>query len=157
MDEPGTPANQHDVEFPQFSTHETGFCSASTENLSECASRANCVVEAGECLPNVVNNGMSNPPPRRQPSPDMLVPFVVQSGPRVFMLASENSAWVLAELEFDTERIAFFETRRSVYEWPREAFGALLSRVALREVDDATVDEVALDFGYWLGGQFVAD
>jgi hypothetical protein len=157
MDEPGTPANQHDVEFPQFSTHETGFCTASTEDLSECASRANCAVEASGCPPNVENAGMSDLPPRKRPSPEVLVPFVVQSGQRVFMLASESNAWVLAELQFDDERVAFFETRRSVYEWPREAFGALLSRVALREVDDATVNEVALDFGRWLGGQFVAD
>jgi len=87
---------------------------------------------------------------------DTLVPFVVQAGPRVYMLAAENNAWVLAELKFDDERVAFFETRRSVYEWPREAFGALMSRVALRVADDTTLDEVTLDFGRWLGGQFTA-
>jgi len=85
------------------------------------------------------------------------VPFVVQAGQRVYMLASESEAWVLAEMTFDDERVAFIETRRSLYDWPREAFGALLSRVALREVDDATVDEVALDFSHWLGSQFIAD
>jgi hypothetical protein len=157
MDESGTPANHHDVEFSQFPAHDMGSFCASTEELSACVSRTSHAPETGECLPRIENEAMPDAPALKRPSPRVLVPFVVQSGQRVYMLASESSAWVLAELEFDTERVAFLETRRSIFEWPREAFGVLLSRVALRDVDDATVDEVALDFRRWLGGQFIAD
>lgn len=130
MDNPGTPANHCDVPCAHLPDHEPGACRPPE-------------------LPDLTAGHA------RRPARDMLVPFVVQAGPRVYMLAAEDDAWVLAEMTFDQERVAFIETRRSSYEWPREAFGALLSRVALREADDATVEEVALDFGRWLGGQFV--
>lgn len=143
MDEHGTPANQPDVPCPEISGYAAGPCDA--------APRASCTSATAD---TGASSPMTPTEPPRRPARDTLVPFVVQAGQRVFMLASESDAWVLAELKFDDERVAFIETRRSLYDWPREAFGALLSRVALRDTDDATVAEVALDFNHWLGGQF---
>jgi len=137
MDEPGTPAYRHNVSDPYPACDiESGACCAAANDL---AALRQAERDTRAMLPE-----------------ETLVPFVVQSGQRIFMLACENGAWVLAELHFDVERVTFLETRRSTFEWPREAFGALLSRVALREGDDGAVADVAADFHRWLGGQFIA-
>jgi hypothetical protein len=85
----------------------------------------------------------------------VLTPFVVQHGPQLFMLASESAAWVLAELRFDDETCTFAELRRVRYAWPREAYGALLSRIAVAGcVDTELVEQTTDEFSNWLASQF---
>jgi len=85
----------------------------------------------------------------------VMIPFVVQHGTQLFMLASESSEWVLAELHFDEEHLVFSEVRKARYAWPREAFGSLLSRVAVSgNVDTDLVKETTEEFSRWLGAQF---
>lgn len=85
----------------------------------------------------------------------VMIPFVVQHGTQLFLLASESSEWVLAELRFDEELLVFSEVRKSRYAWPREAFGSLLSRVAVAgNVDTDLVEETTAGFSRWLGAQF---
>lgn len=55
-------------------------------------------------------------------------PFTWQDGRRLWILDGSANAWVLAELIFEPETCRYLEVRRSVYRWPREAAGALLSR-----------------------------
>lgn len=110
------------------------------------------------------------------------IPFVVQAGRRLFMLASdgphspigdhgviererpinpggiayEASQWVLAELRFDTASCTFVEARRVRYDWPREAFGSMLARVAVGdEIDRDLISRVTADFSVWLASQFI--
>jgi hypothetical protein len=150
MDEPGTPANRHDVPDPYPACDaETGACCAAADDLAALR-QAERDAAIGDAIAVPARDTRAMIPQ------ETLVPFVVQSGQRIYMLACENGAWVLAELQFDDERVTFIETRRASFEWPREAFGALLSRVALREVDNGAVDHVAADFHNWLGGQFIA-
>lgn len=75
-------------------------------------------------------------------------PFVWQHGLRLLLLDDESVGWVLAELEFDPETCRYSEIRRAVYEWEREAIGALLSR-ALASGDRA-VREAAGTLNSWL-------
>lgn len=109
------------------------------------------------------------------------VPFVVQSGRALFMMANggphpptdghgageqersvdlmgngyEASQWVVAELRFDTAACMFVEVSRVRYDWPREAFGSMLARVAVaEEIDHALIDRVTADFSGWLAAQF---
>ncbi|MGC4105491.1 MAG: hypothetical protein QM753_03935 [Thermomicrobiales bacterium] len=87
----------------------------------------------------------------------VLAPFVVQRGAALYFLASEAAGWVVAELRFDPKTCTYAEVRRMQYDWPREAFGALLSRVAVAgEVDPGAVDATSRDFGAWLSAQFRA-
>lgn len=89
------------------------------------------------------------------PRSRVMTPFVVQHGAQLFLLASESSEWVLAELQFDDELLVFSEVRKARYAWPREAFGSLLSRVAVSgNVDTDLVEETAVEFSRWLGAQF---
>lgn len=82
-------------------------------------------------------------------------PFVVQHGPALYFLTWESGRWTLAELEFDAISCAFVEQRRTHYEWPREAFGVLLSRFTLLErVETALLKRTSDDFARWLGSQF---
>ena len=150
MDEPGTSADRHDAPGCQpFSDGDHGACCAAADDLAALRQAERDAAVSGDAL--------CPPPGGRAMIPhETVIPFIVQSGQRIFMLACDDGTWVLAELQFDDERVTFLETRRSAYEWPREAFGALLSRVALREADDASVDGVAKDFQHWLGGQFIA-
>lgn len=84
------------------------------------------------------------------------IPFVVQAGSALFMLASESTVWTLAELRFDTESCTFVEASRVRYDWPREAFGSMLSRVALSgEIDHGLINRITMDFSTWLAQQFV--
>lgn len=75
-------------------------------------------------------------------------PFAWQHGARLYLLVSEWSGWVLAELEFVPNECHYVEIRRTSYRWPREALGALLSR-ALPAGEDASgrlVDDVTVWF-----------
>lgn len=83
------------------------------------------------------------------------IPFVVQFERRLFLLTWEMTRWTLAELEFDAKTCTFVEQRRSSYEWPREAFGVLLSRFALIErVEQSLLQRTTDDFVRWLSSQF---
>jgi hypothetical protein len=83
------------------------------------------------------------------------IPFVVQFERRLFLLTWELTRWTLAELEFDARSCTFVEQRRSTYEWPREAFGVLLSRFALMErVEQSLLQRTSDDFTRWLSSQF---
>ena len=83
------------------------------------------------------------------------IPFVVQHGRSLFFLTWESSRWTLAELEFDAKTCTFVEQRRTHYEWPREAFGVLLSRFTLIErVETSLLKRTSDDFARWLGAQF---
>ncbi len=82
------------------------------------------------------------------------VPFVVQFGRMILMVEASEMGWTLAELDFLPDACVFRESRRSTYTWPREAFGALLSRLAGAEIDTATVDRLTADFGDWLAAGF---
>jgi len=95
-------------------------------------------------------------PPERVTERDSSVsPFVVQFERRLFLLAWEQSRWTLAELEFDAKSCTFVEQRRTSYEWPREAFGVLLSRFALIErVEQSLLQRTSDDFAHWLSSQF---
>lgn len=84
------------------------------------------------------------------------IPFVVQAGNCLFMLASEAPEWILAELRFDTTSCTFIEARRMRYDWPREAFGSLLARVqGGNEIDHDLINRVTADFSRWLASQFI--
>lgn len=150
MDEPGTPADRHDAAaVPPFVDCDHGACCAAADDEAALRQAERDAAATGDVL-------LPSPEGRAMIRHESVVPFIVQSGPRIFLLAWEQGVWVLAELQFDEEHVTFIETRRSTYDWPREAFGTLLSRVALREVDRASIDGVARDFQYWLGGQFIA-
>lgn len=82
------------------------------------------------------------------------VPFVVQSGRMILMVEASDEGWTLAELDFLPDACVFRESRRVVYTWPREAFGALLSRLAGTDVDVATIERLTVDFGDWLAAGF---
>lgn len=98
------------------------------------------------------------------------IPFIVQAGRGLFMLANdgphslnppggtayEASQWVLAELTFDTVTCTFVESSRVRYDWPREAFGSLLAKVVVGdEIDHELINRVTADFSRWLGSQFI--
>lgn len=119
--------------------------------------------DAEHCCDVLNTSGPNCPPVRgalesRQQGGDsqsVLAPFIVQRGSHLFFLASEATGWIVAELRFDAINCTYVEVRRMRYEWPREAFGALLSRVAVAgEVDPGAVDETSRDFARWLSAQF---
>jgi hypothetical protein len=83
------------------------------------------------------------------------IPFVIQFERKLFLVTWELTRWTLAELEFDAASCTFVEQRRTFYEWPREAFGVLLSRFALLDrVDPSLLQRTSEDFARWLGSQF---
>jgi hypothetical protein len=83
------------------------------------------------------------------------IPFVVQHERDLFFLTWDSNRWTLAELEFDPETCTFVEQRRTQYEWPREAFGVLLSRFAMMErIEKDLLRRTSDDFARWLGAQF---
>jgi len=93
----------------------------------------------------------------RDPAPSGVtacVPFVVQSGRMILMVEATEDGWTLAELDFLPDACVFRESRRSTYTWPREAFGALLSRIAGADIDAAAVDRLTADFGDWIAAGF---
>lgn len=85
------------------------------------------------------------------------LPFVVHSGRVLYMVAEEDSTWVVAELVFDAGTCTFVETRRTEFQWPREAFGRLMSRTLIgQELDPDATDRMSEAFTRWLASQFVA-
>jgi hypothetical protein len=82
------------------------------------------------------------------------VPFVVQSGRALLMVEAVDEGWTLAELAFQPGECSFLEVRRATYAWPREAFGALLSRVAGAQPDEAAIARLTAEFTTWLGDRF---
>ncbi len=99
----------------------------------------------------------SAPPALGRDEPQAGIPFVVQAGSALFMVALETTFWTLAELRFDSASCTFAEARRARFEWPREAFGAMLSRVAVSgEIDSGLINRITTDFSGWLAQQFVA-
>jgi hypothetical protein len=89
--------------------------------------------------------------PQNGPSP---VPFVVQSGRMLLIVEATSEGWTLAELDFITGHCLFRESRRATYTWPREAFGAMLSRLAAAEPDEATLARLTQEFSQWIGDRF---
>ena len=61
-------------------------------------------------------------------APDHQGPFAWQDGRRLWILDNGSTNWVLAELLFEPRSCRYFEVRRSIYQWPREAAGVLLGR-----------------------------
>lgn len=83
------------------------------------------------------------------------IPFVLQYERQLFLLTWELTRWTLAELEFDAATCTFVEQRRTHYEWPREAFGVLLSRFALIDrIETSLLKRTSDDFARWLSSQF---
>jgi hypothetical protein len=89
-------------------------------------------------------------------TPRESLPFIVQAGQILFLVAEERDDWVLAELRFDAATCTFAEERRTRFQWPREVFGRLLSRTIVGndiDLDEAT--RVADAFTQWLSSQYV--
>lgn len=82
------------------------------------------------------------------------VPFVVQFGSMLFMVGADDCGWTLAELEFHPRYCIFQEKRRATYTWPREAFGAMLSRLAGVDVDADAIANLTSEFSDWLSVRF---
>jgi hypothetical protein len=83
------------------------------------------------------------------------LPFVVQAGQRLFIVAEESSEWVVAELRFNPTDCIFTETRRVRYDWPREALGRVLSLTLVGDdLDQDAIQRVSEAFGKWLALQF---
>ncbi len=83
------------------------------------------------------------------------LPFVLQAGQILYLVAEEASDWVVAELRFDPVSCTFAEERRARFQWPREAFGRLLSRTIVGNVEPDEANRVADAFTRWLASQFV--
>jgi hypothetical protein len=72
--------------------------------------------------------------------------WVWQRKTHLFMLDRDACGqWVVAELEFLREQGYYIELRRCVYEWPREAMGAMLSRLLSLGDHEALVASASLD------------
>jgi len=88
--------------------------------------------------------------------PNDSLPFVVQAGQIMFLVAEERDAWVLAELRFDPATCTFAEERRARFQWPREVFGRLLSRTIVgHDFDMNEANRIADAFTRWLASQYV--
>ena len=86
------------------------------------------------------------------------LPFVVQSGQSMYFIAENSGEWVVAELQFEPDACIFLETRRASYQWPREAFGRLMSIALIGDlIEPDQVKRVSDAFAKWLAGQFAAD
>jgi len=88
--------------------------------------------------------------------PKESLPFVVQAGQVLYLVAEERDDWVLAELRFDAETCTFAEVRRARFQWPREVFGRLLSRTIVGDIfDQDEAGRIADAFTQWLASQYV--
>lgn len=82
--------------------------------------------------------------------------WVWQQNTHLFMLErNEFGQWVVAELEFLRDRGYYIELRRCSYDWPREATGAMLSRLLSLGDREAFEASVALDA--WCAVTFAAE
>lgn len=72
--------------------------------------------------------------------------WVWQQNTHLFMLdRSPFGQWVVAEMEFLRDRGYYVELRRCYYDWPREAIGAMLSRLLSLGDREALRASAALD------------
>lgn len=106
----------------------------------------------GDCVPWTPREILADTDAARDACPT--VPFVVQSGRALLMVEASPVGWTLAELDFITGQCLFRESRRATYTWPREAFGAMLSRLASAEPDEKTVSRLTEEFSAWIGDRF---
>ncbi len=106
----------------------------------------------GDCVPWTPHDILADTRPACDTS--LTIPFVVQTGPTMFMVEGMDDGWTLAELRFMTEQCVYRESRRATYTWPREAFGAMLSRLAGADLDEAAVTRLTGDFSEWIGSRF---
>lgn len=85
-----------------------------------------------------------------------VAPFVVQAGATIWMLERDERGWTLAELQFHTRYGFYQERRRATYRWPREAFGAMLSRLVAADLEMDVVSGLTLEFCEWVGARLVS-
>jgi hypothetical protein len=72
--------------------------------------------------------------------------WVWQRKTHLFVLdRNELGQWVVAELEFLRDEGYYLELRRCAYDWPREAIGAMLSRLLSLGDHEALVASASLD------------
>lgn len=80
------------------------------------------------------------------------IPFSWQHGQTTLLLdEGMNAEWLVAELGFAESECRYVEWRRSSFDWPREAMGALLSRALIHGEDAAT--EAAEQLGRWMASR----
>ncbi|CAN5627210.1 hypothetical protein BH23CHL3_BH23CHL3_09230 [soil metagenome] len=108
----------------------------------------------GESVPWTPNDILAADAGEASEAACAIAPFVVQSGSTLWMVETEQRGWTLAELHFHPRYGFFQEQRRATYDWPREAFGAMLSRFAAFDISDDEVSRLTGDFGDWLGARF---
>jgi hypothetical protein len=75
-------------------------------------------------------------------------PFAWQHGPRLYLLVQDRLTWVLAEMVFVPIDCHYLEVRRTLFQWPREAAGVLLSRAIA--TDERTCVKLAEDIDDWM-------
>jgi len=76
-------------------------------------------------------------------------PYVWQHGRSLFLLDRTISAeWVVAEFRYDRLSGCYHERARMIYEWPREALGALLGRILIHGESETLEAATALD-AWW--------
>ena len=88
--------------------------------------------------------------PRLGALESVLTPYVWQHGRALFLLDRTISAeWVVAEFRYDRLSGCYHERARMIYEWPREALGALLGRILIH--GEAETLEAATTLDAWWG------
>jgi hypothetical protein len=112
------------------------------------------LLSEGESVPWTPREILEDVQPRASSTAAAIAPFVVHVGPRLLMVEADASGWTLAELEFSPRFCFFQEKRRANYSWPREAFGAMMSRLSESELASTEADRLASDFAAWLGSRF---
>jgi hypothetical protein len=88
--------------------------------------------------------------PRLETLEAVMPPYVWQHGKSLFLLDRTISAeWVVAEFRYDRLSGCYHERARMVYDWPREALGALLGRILIH--GEAEIVEAAATLDAWWG------
>lgn len=122
-----------------------------------CPTHPSCRDYPNDCQATSLSamRGLEGGRPRRSMTDN--VPFVAQSGRTLFLVADEPQGWVVAELAFDADACLYTLCQQSEYQWPREAFGRLLSRVMVRgELEGGEATRMSDAFAQWLEGRFAA-
>ena len=78
-------------------------------------------------------------------------PYVCQHERTLLLLDEELLGWVVARLRFDERRCRYLEVGRATFRSPREAAGALLSR--LIGTNDDTLARAADDLRTWIAAR----
>lgn len=82
--------------------------------------------------------------------------WVWQRSTHLFMLdRNDFGQWAVVELEFLRDRGYYIELRRCSYDWPREAVGAMLSRLLSLGDREALTASASLDA--WCAAAFAAE